>query len=257
MGKKIEEFQRLLTEITAAAKEKGGRLSVGEVKKLFGASGLDREQMKKVLQYLKLQGISIEGTESEEEHGGPQAGTKETRADKKAVPLTAQEREYLAGYRRELSAYEASGASSEELFQALAAGETSALEELTRRYLPVAAELAEAENCGEIPFQDLLQEANLSLLAALDEREPLRKSDAWVRGRILEGIRRAIEEQTERKFSDDYLVSKVEKLDRTIRELTEGEDGEKSRLSVQELSVILDMDAEEIRDVLRLAGEGE
>ena len=65
----------------------------------------------------------------------------------------------------------------------------------------------------------------------------------------------AIEEQTQRKFEDDYLVAKVEKLEAAVRELTEDEEDESSKFSVEELAIILDMDEEEIRDVLRLTGD--
>ena len=58
-----------------------------------------------------------------------------------------------------------------------------------------------------------------------------------------------------RKFEDDYLVAKVEKLEAAVRELTEDEEDESSKFSVEELAIILDMDEEEIRDVLRLTGD--
>ena len=54
---------------------------------------------------------------------------------------------------------------------------------------------------------------------------------------------------------DVSLVAKVEKLDNAIRELTEDEEDGELKFSVGELAVILDMDAEEIRDVLRLTGD--
>ena len=57
------------------------------------------------------------------------------------------------------------------------------------------------------------------------------------------------------KFEDDYLVAKVEKLEAAVRELTEDEEDESSKFSVEELAIILDMDEEEIRDVLRLTGD--
>ena len=58
-----------------------------------------------------------------------------------------------------------------------------------------------------------------------------------------------------RKFEDDYLVAKVEKLEAAVRELTEDEEDESSKFSAGELAIILDMDEEEIRDVLRLTGD--
>ena len=107
-------------------------------------------------------------------------------------------------------------------------------------------------NCEEIFIADLIQEANISLLMALGEEEPEEKDEKWLLGRIRCGIRHAIEEQTQRKFEDDYLVAKVEKLEAAVRELTEDES---SKFSVEELAIILDMDEEEIRDVLRLTGD--
>ena len=56
-------------------------------------------------------------------------------------------------------------------------------------------------------------------------------------------------------IEDDYLVAKVEKLEAAVRELTEDEEDESSKFSVEELAIILDMDEEEIRDVLRLTGD--
>ena len=44
-------------------------------------------------------------------------------------------------------------------------------------------------------------------------------------------------------------------LFRSVRELTEDDEDEKSKFSVEELAIILDMDVEEIRDVLRLTGD--
>ena len=64
-----------------------------------------------------------------------------------------------------------------------------------------------------------------------------------------------VREQTQKKFEDDYLVAKVEKLEAAVRELTEDDEDEKSKFSVEELAIILDMDVEEIRDVLRLTGD--
>ena len=43
---------------------------------------------------------------------------------------------------------------------------------------------------------------------ALGEEEPEEKDEKWLLGRIRCGIRHAIEEQTQRKFEDDYLVAR-------------------------------------------------
>ena len=69
----------------------------------------------------------------------------------------------------------------------------------------------------------------------------------------LEQIIAAIEEQTQQKFQDDCLVAKVEKLESAVKDLTD-DDGE-NRFTIDELAVILDMNVDEIRDILRLTGD--
>ena len=139
------------------------------------------------------------------------------------------------------------------LFQAFAKGDTAAEGALTQFYMAQAAQMAAELNCEEIYLADLIQEANLALLAALKETEPQQKNDAWMRGRIRSGILHAIEEQTQQKFRDDYLVSKVENLESAVKELTDDDDT--TKFTIDELAVILDMNVDEIRDVLRLTGD--
>ena len=172
----------------------------------------------------------------------------------KKVPLTAEEEEYLREYLENLEEQKKVLRSTEELFGLLNQGDALAAAELSQKYLPRAAQMAAELNCEEIFLADLIQEANISLLMALDEEND-HKDEKWLLGRIRAGILRAIEEQTQKKFEDDYLVAKVEKLEAAVRELTEDDEDEKSKFSVEELAIILDMDVEEIRDVLRLTGD--
>ena len=132
------------------------------------------------------------------------------------------------------------------LFQAFAKGDTAAEGALTQFYMAQAAQMAAELNCEEIHLADLIQEANLALLASLKETDPQEKNDAWMRGH-------AIEEQTQQKFRDDYLVSKVENLEAAVKELTDDDDA--TKFTIDELAVILDMNVDEIRDVLRLTGD--
>ena len=246
----IEKFQEKLAEICEIGEKNGKVLKPEQIKACFGELDLDKSQLIKILQYLKLKGISIEGAEGFV--ASSQAGEEEK---EKKVPLTPEEEAYLKEYLEGLDEQEQSERSPEELFKLLSQGDVMAQAELSQRYLRTAAEMAVEMNCEEIFLEDLVQEANISLLMALGEEEPAQKDETWLLGRIRAGIRHAIEEQTQRKFEDDYLVAKVEKLEAAVRELTEDEDEESSKFSVEELAIILDMDEEEIRDVLRLTGD--
>ena len=218
----IQKFQQKLTEVCELGEKNGKVLKPEQIKECFGELDLDKSQLIKILQYLKLKGISIEG--AEEISAASQTGPEEVSEEKEEkVPLTAEEEAYLKEYLEGLEEQEQGERSAEELFELLSKGDA--------------------------------QEANISLLMALGEEEPEEKDEKWLLGRIRCGIRHAIEEQTQRKFEDDYLVAKVEKLEAAVRELTEDEEDESSKFSVEELAIILDMDEEEIRDVLRLTGD--
>ena len=47
-------------------------------------------------------------------------------------------------------------------------------------------------------------------------------------------------------------MEKVRKLEAAVRELSEGEE---KKFSLEELAILLNMDVDEIRDVLRLTGD--
>ena len=101
----------------------------------------------------------------------------------------------------------------------------------------------------------------MALVSALsgfpEEMIEAENADAWIKARITFGLRSAIEEQVMQKQRDDSLVAKVEKLDSAVRELSEDEEDKTLPFTLQELAVILDMDEEEIRGILRLTGDEE
>lgn len=246
----VKKFQDKLTEICDLGAENGNVLKPQQVKECFEGMELEQSQLLKILQYLKLKGITIEGVEVQ-----PQKMEETQEPEVTKVALTPEEEEYLKEYLKELDENPAIERTAEELFALLSEGDAMAQAQLSQLYLVQAAHMAAEMNCEEIYLADLIQEANVSLLMALGEEEPQQKDEEWLLGRIRAGIRGAIEEQTQRKFQDDYLVAKVEKLEAAVKELTDDDEDEKNKFSIEELAVILDMDVEEIRDVLRLTGD--
>lgn len=226
----IAKFQEKLTEICALGEANGKTLTPLQVRECFSGMELDKAQLLKIIQYLKLKGISIEGLELNSDNKETSAETPEV----KKIPLTSEEEAYVKEYFEELNLTESG---------------------LRLHYLEAAARMAIEMNCEEIHIADLIQEANLSLLMVLEEAKAENREESWVLAQIRAGIIRAVEEQTQRKFEDDYLVAKVQNLESAIKELTEDEDGEETKFSVEELSIILDMSVDEIRDVLRLTGD--
>ena len=247
----VVQFQEKLREICDLGKQNGNLLTHEQIREHFAGTDLETSQLVKVLQYLKLQGIAIEGEESapQAEEEAPQSESNGT-----STPLTPEEEAYLKEYLAEVSnGKEVSQEMVHTLFENLSDGDAIAEAALTSIYLPVAANMAADMNCAEIHLADLIQEANVVLLTALSNPEAEYKDDAWLRLQLRKGIIAAIEEQTQQKFQDDCLVAKVEKLEAAVKDLTD-DDGE-NRFTIDELAVILDMKVDEIRDILRLTGD--
>ena len=93
----IQKFQQKLTEACELGEKNGKVLKPAQIKECFGELDLDKSQLIKILQYLKLKGITIEGAEvlaaaPQEEHEEESAQSEEK------VPLTPEEEVYLKEY---------------------------------------------------------------------------------------------------------------------------------------------------------------
>lgn len=240
----VQEFQNKLKEIQAIAKENGNSLTTTQIRDTFTGMELDKNQLLGVLKYLTSQGIQIEGME--------ETATEEVKEpERKKIPLTPEEEAYLKNYLSELPEV---SVDTEQAFTSLAVGDQTALQSLVSYYMKAAAELAADMNAEEIFLADLIQEANLALMQALGNAGNEVRDEKWLMNEVRKGLIAVLEEQTQRKFEDDSLVARVEKLESAVRELNDDED-EKNAFSIDELAIILDMKVDEIRDVLRLTGD--
>ena len=240
----VQEFQNKLKEVQELAKEHDNTLKAAEIRQVFDGCDLDKSQLLGVLKYLTSQGILIEGLET--------AGEDAKEPERKKIPLTAEEEAYLKGYLEELP--ELPEINKEALFTDLSEGQQDAMQTLTSYYMKTAADLAVEMNIEEMQLADLIQEANLCLIQVLGNAGTERRDEQWLLDEVRKGIQLVIEEQTQRKFEDDSLVARVEKLESAVRELNDGED-EKNAFTIDELAIILDMKVDEIRDILRLTGD--
>lgn len=242
----VREFQEKLKEIQETARSQGGNLKAEQIRETFGNAGLDSSQQAGVLRYLTSQGISIEGADAGKH--------KEQQEERQAVPLTAEEkayfREYMDGLPREEGEED-----REALFAKLAGGSREASQRLAALYMKEAARLAAEMNTEEIFIADMIQEANLALMQALENAGSAQRDEEWLLTEIRKGLEEVCREQKQQKFRDDSLVARVEKLESAVRELSDDEDDARNAFSINELAIILDMDVEEIRDTLRLTGD--
>ena len=93
----VLEFQKKLEGICVLAERNNKKLTTEQVREYFEASELEKKQLLKILQYLKVKGISIEGLPEKTEDTEPEI------EEEVHEPLTKEEEEYLKNYLEGLS----------------------------------------------------------------------------------------------------------------------------------------------------------
>lgn len=251
----VKKFQEKIGKLYAEALDEKGMVSAAWVRAFFQEDDLDQRQLRTVCSYLQGKGIAVEGMEELEESETsrqleePEQETSETQEQ---VPLTEEERVYLEEY-QELLPKEKELEQRSFWLEALAAGERKAVSELGRLFLPEVLRRCCAAREPGLFLGDLVQEVNVSVLTVLEENLGTVVTVQWVESVIDRGIRMALEEQRQQSFQDEYLVTKVRNLEAAVKELTEDE--EDPKLTIGELSALLDMEEEEIRSILKLTGD--
>lgn len=127
---------------------------------------------------------------------------------------------------------------------------------LTEQLLPVVLEIAQSFTGRGLPLGDLVQEGNVGLLLALETlglRDGETTALSYLRQEIESAVVQALEEQQTEKQAGDLLAGRLNELRDGIKKLT---DELERKVSIEELSVFLDMPVEEIEDLLKIAGEG-
>lgn len=238
----IQEFQDKLKEIQTLAMKNGKQVQAELVQQFFGEEGMDQEKLKKVFDFLEMQGITVHGYSKKCE-------VTQKVEEVLQVPLTAEEEEYLEEYLETFGEIE--GFDREQLLADFIAGE-DVKESILKSYQKEVVQIAKEHHSGEIFFGDLLQEGNMGLLMALEQAAAQEEIHTWLMSEIRRSIRLFMEEQSQQKKEDDILVEKVRNLEAKVKELTEDED---VKYSVEELAAFLDMDVEEMESVLRLTGD--
>lgn len=283
-------FRQLLHEILEIAEAHGYVLTLSEVDGFFAHAGLTPDQMELIYQYLEEQKVKItgrtpaaapaggaaadtagagDGEEASEDgeaadYAGAQDGAGEEAGEAGAASEEGAEDEeglpgslslYLEEIRARGLARETDEGEELALFTRAAAGDQQAAGVLAQRYLAEVIEMAAQYDAADALPEDLVGEGNLALMTALAELTP-QESLAAYRRIVLSAVGAAMEaaagEQRELEAKGQGLVKKVAGLDRAAREL-EKDLGRK--VSAEELSAYLEMPLDEIRDILRMAGD--
>lgn len=239
-------FREMLSGIKELADAKGNCLTSEEVRDYFSNAHLTEEQFAMIFAYLEGQKIQIEGYE-------PAGGKAEPEEQEGKDPT---EDEYMKMYLEDLeTVLPVSEEEEEKLFLLAAAGDAGAESRLTELYLKMVCEIAHTYAYGSLPVSDLIQEGNIALLLALNDLE-VQESLQEYREELYRAVSRAMEEalteQRDLKDLDEQVAERVNHLSESVKNL---ERDLEHRVSVSELSAYLEMPMEEIRDILRMAGD--
>ncbi len=242
-----QEFQKRLEELGRLAAEKENRIRAEEVREFLKDMELTEEQMQLVFGYLASRLVTVEGYVPQEEE-----------EPEEETPLTPEEEAFLERYEKEMEYL--TFLEEEELLalcrEAEEEGDGGAKARLTEQLLPEVLRTARGFTGRGLPLGDLVQEGNIGLMLAMETFD-LRPADMtpldYLRQEIRTSISQALEEQQTERQAGDLLAERLNHLRDGIKELSE-DLGRK--ISVEELSMFMDMPVEEIEDLLKLAGEG-
>ena len=242
-------FRELLSEIKELADQKGNRLTTEEIRAFFHNSYLTEEQLQMVFEYLEGEKIQVVGYKSPKKEA-----VREEEMDEDAEPYV--ESDYLGVYEEELKGIERVEPEEElRLFQMAAAGDAGAKSRLTEQYLRTVFDLSRTFAFGPIARGDLIQEGNVALMLAMEELEIsdcLEDYQNFLYEKISQAMDAALNEVQDLKELNEKMAERVNHLNEAIHNL----EGELERkVSLEELSAYLDMPVEEIKDILKMAGD--
>ena len=240
----MREFQEKLEQLMELAAKQEKNLNNEQILEIFGLNQLSPQQLQSLYEYLRIQGIRIQGADlAPMDIGKALDPQEEQEEEKKPVILEAEDEQCLKEYEEMLRQFPSEKEGEREALLLQAVTDVAGVQErLAQLYLKEILQYARKLWRQGIYIGDLIQEGNMSLLLALAEEMPEESKAGWMEQRLLDGMESWVKEQTEQKYRDESMVEKVRKLEAAIRELS---DDEEQKFSVEELAAYLDMDEEE------------
>ena len=241
-------FREMLSEIKTLADKKGNYITKDEIKDFFKNAHLEEEKLALIYEYLAGQKIKIEGYQSAKADVLEAQTLKEAKSD--------DDDTFAAMYLKDLENV-ASVSEDEEfqLFERAVSGDDLAKAQLTELHLRTVYELSRNYSGGKISQGDILQEGNVGLLLAVNQlqrKQCLKEYRDFLLEEIQNAMKAAVEEQETMLDMDEEMVTRVNYLNEAVRNL---ELDMEQKVSIDELSAYLEMPIEEIKDILRMAGD--
>lgn len=213
------QFQKKLVQLLTICNKNENEIEMKEVESFFEEDALSEEQLNLVYDYLLSQKVIVKGYIK---------ATQEIDEEDNYDKFTQEEVDFLKQYEEDL--------------------EMMPADDPLAKLLPKVMAMAKKMYHPEIFLGDLIQEGSFGIVLGMKEG----LDEAGLIQMARESMQAMVEAQAEVKIQDQKMADKVNELDDKIKKLTE-EMGRK--ISVDELSQLLEISEEEIEDIIRLAGE--
>lgn len=230
-------FAKKLEEIRALAKEQGNVLSVEQLEEAFAEIEIGKEQLEPVYAYLKTKNIGIGEPVDVEEN------------------LSSEDKNYLEEYMESLQELpKLSDGEKRAYAMAAMAGEVNGKLNMINVFLPQVVDIAKLYSGQGVLLEDLIGEGNVALatgvemLGCLEEPDEV---DGMLGKMIMDAMEDYIAENTEAKKVDMQIADKVNHISDLAKELAESL---QRKITIEELAEETGINAEEIRDAVKLSG---
>ena len=241
-------FQEMLKDLCMLARVNKNTVTRQLVEEFFEELQLSKEQMKHIYAYLKEQKIQVL----------QEGAVKKNSSGEEAVQDVAQEAQNASQGtgEKEINDDGEFDERIELLCQEVMKGDNSKKQEILEAYQPKMRQYVKGFLKSWLLEEDLLQEAGLGLLLALESLTV--KSEELSFAQYLETgieneIRRALEEEYQAEKADEELERKVNQFHRKLVEL--GEELER-KPTIEEVCMYMKLSAEEVDYYFRLMGDG-
>lgn len=267
-------FQEMLGDILEIARTQENKLSMQEIRTLFGDTELSDIQYEHIFAYLAANHIKIEGyLESiseytravrQEERSAEEANASEEEWKEESDEKLLQEAEsakqkeedsvYLKMYLEDLEAIaDCSPKEEQELIDKILEGDSYARTRFIEANLYYVVQIAgEYKNKG-ITLEDLIQEGNIGLLSSIEYLSELEQKDKW-KEFIADYVRRFIEaaigEQNDSSSFENKIVEKIKYINDAANELAADLGRE---ADIHELAASTKLSEEEVQDILNMS----
>ena len=230
-------FAKTLEQIRKQAKEQGNCIEREQVEQAFVSLSLSKEQLDLVFDYLEKHKIGIGEPVDPDEY------------------LSEEEINYLEEYQKELALLEAvSEGEKEAITLSAMAGEAQAQKKLINIYLPQVVEIAKLYSGQGVFLEDLIGEGNVALtigVTMLGCLEHAKEAEGMLGKMIMDAMEDYINENMAEEDKDKKVLSKVKKVARKAKELSEEL---RRKVTVEELSAETGMSENAIREAMQLSG---